>query len=130
MAPTKAALRINLAKGRAVLAEKKNLIQHGATVESLKNRLYNALEHTKELEAELEERSKVIIQLNTKITKLETSKTDLQGEIKTWKSKYDMTYHKYQMANQKMRRGLQKQDSLEAQVKLFEDVAEKHRKHL
>ncbi|KAF9038741.1 hypothetical protein BJ165DRAFT_1531811 [Panaeolus papilionaceus] len=123
MPATKAAL----SKGRAALAEKKNLVQQGSTLDSIKNQLYEAHKCTKDLEAQLILKDKTIATLECRIERLEARQVQLQTEVKEWKTKHGTTYHKFRMADQAMRRGLKKQDTLKAQVKLFKDVAERNR---
>ncbi|KAF9035818.1 hypothetical protein BJ165DRAFT_1533304 [Panaeolus papilionaceus] len=127
MAPTKTALRTNLAKGCAVLSDKKNIMELDLSIESLKNQLHDALKHVKELEADIDEKNQALAKFSKQVQKLKDSKVQLQNDLNSWKTKHENVYHKYRMASQSTRRGLKKQNDLEVQIKLLEGVAKRNR---
>ncbi|KAF8801467.1 hypothetical protein BYT27DRAFT_7309985 [Phlegmacium glaucopus] len=130
MPPNRGTLTENLAKGRAIKAEKQAQVSSESALDDLWSSLQSAKLRITELELEIIQKSSECKQLQVELDKSNKKCSQLAADLSMWESKHKDTYHKLRMQCQTTKRGQDKVAQLTEQIAILKKAETNDSAHL
>ncbi|KAF8813366.1 hypothetical protein BYT27DRAFT_7250897, partial [Phlegmacium glaucopus] len=130
MPPNRATLTENLAKGRAIKAEKQAQVSSESALDDLWSSLQSVKLCITELELEVIQKSSECKQLQVELDKSNKKCSQLAADLSMWESKHKDTYYKLCMQRQTTKCGQDKVAQLTEQIAILKNAETNDSAHL
>ncbi|KAF8814047.1 hypothetical protein BYT27DRAFT_7206409 [Phlegmacium glaucopus] len=130
MPPNRTTLTENLAKGRAIKAEKQAQVSSESALDDLWSSFQSAKLRITELELEVIQKSSECKQLQVELDKSNKKCSQLAADLSMWESKHKDTYHKLRMQRPTTKRGQDKVAQLTEQIAILKKAETNDSAHL